>query len=316
MTKGSASGLRRRRPASTHRPTPARPPAAKAVSARQAQLEDQCVRKRVGERKPRHSSATLTSTLPLIETRRTPRALAAQSGTDRSHAAGWLQNGRLSRFMASKVTILVNPVANPRTDDCPLMTDFIDAEGFRANVGIVLIRDDRQVLLGGRTGGRGWQFRRAACGENETPEQALYRELQEGDRFGARRRRNAGVDAELAALSAAAAICPAQYRPALHRPEAALVPVAADLLEEPRALRCDQEPVRKLALGRLLDAGSRGHLLQARRLRARSMSWRERLSTGSAGVAGVVGAGENLRNIANRRKRMAEGPRWSGVRTA
>jgi len=35
------------------------------------------------------------------------------------------------------------------------MTDFIDAEGFRANVGIVLMRDDRQVLLGGRTGGRG-----------------------------------------------------------------------------------------------------------------------------------------------------------------
>jgi 8-oxo-dGTP pyrophosphatase MutT (NUDIX family) len=47
-------------------------------------------------------------------------------------------------------------VANRRR--LTLMTDFIDAEGFRANVGIVLIRDDRQVLLGGRTGGRGWQF--------------------------------------------------------------------------------------------------------------------------------------------------------------
>jgi putative (di)nucleoside polyphosphate hydrolase len=81
--------------------------------------------------------------------------------------------------MASKVTILVNPVANPRTDDCPLMTDFIDAEGFRANVGIVLIRDDRQVLLGGRTGGRGWQFPQGGVRRNETPEQALYRELQE-----------------------------------------------------------------------------------------------------------------------------------------
>jgi putative (di)nucleoside polyphosphate hydrolase len=59
------------------------------------------------------------------------------------------------------------------------MTDFIDAEGFRANVGIVLIRDDRQVLLGGRTGGRGWQFPQGGVRRNETPEEALYRELQE-----------------------------------------------------------------------------------------------------------------------------------------
>ena len=59
------------------------------------------------------------------------------------------------------------------------MTDFIDAEGFRANVGIVLIRDDRQVLLGGRTGGRGWQFPQGGVRRNESPEQALYRELHE-----------------------------------------------------------------------------------------------------------------------------------------
>jgi putative (di)nucleoside polyphosphate hydrolase len=59
------------------------------------------------------------------------------------------------------------------------MTDFIDAEGFRANVGIVLMRDDRQVLLGGRTGGRGWQFPQGGVQRNESPEQALYRELQE-----------------------------------------------------------------------------------------------------------------------------------------
>ena len=59
------------------------------------------------------------------------------------------------------------------------MTDFIDAEGFRANVGIVLIRDDRQVLLGGRTGERGWQFPQDGVRRNESPEQVLYRELQE-----------------------------------------------------------------------------------------------------------------------------------------
>ena len=38
------------------------------------------------------------------------------------------------------------------------MSDWIDAEGFRANVGILLMRDNGEVFLGQRTGGRGWQF--------------------------------------------------------------------------------------------------------------------------------------------------------------
>ena len=59
------------------------------------------------------------------------------------------------------------------------MTDSIDPEGFRANVGIVLIRDDRQVFLGGRTGGRGWQFPQGGVRRDESPEQALFRELKE-----------------------------------------------------------------------------------------------------------------------------------------
>jgi putative (di)nucleoside polyphosphate hydrolase len=58
-------------------------------------------------------------------------------------------------------------------------TDLIDADGFRANVGIVLIRDDRQVFLGERVGGRGWQFPQGGIRWNERPEEALYRELQE-----------------------------------------------------------------------------------------------------------------------------------------
>lgn len=59
------------------------------------------------------------------------------------------------------------------------MTDTIDADGFRANVGIVLIRDDRQVFLGGRAGGRGWQFPQGGVRQGESPEEALYRELKE-----------------------------------------------------------------------------------------------------------------------------------------
>jgi putative (di)nucleoside polyphosphate hydrolase len=59
------------------------------------------------------------------------------------------------------------------------MTDLIDAQGFRANVGIVLIRDSGDVFLGGRRDGRGWQFPQGGVREDESPEQALYRELRE-----------------------------------------------------------------------------------------------------------------------------------------
>ena len=58
------------------------------------------------------------------------------------------------------------------------MTDLIDADGFRANVGIVLMRHD-DVFLGRRTGGRGWQFPQGGVRRGESLEQALYRELEE-----------------------------------------------------------------------------------------------------------------------------------------
>jgi putative (di)nucleoside polyphosphate hydrolase len=59
------------------------------------------------------------------------------------------------------------------------MTDFIDAQGFRANVGIVLIRDGGEVFLGSRSDGRGWQFPQGGVRRNESPEEALFRELNE-----------------------------------------------------------------------------------------------------------------------------------------
>ncbi len=60
------------------------------------------------------------------------------------------------------------------------MSDLIDSEGFRANVGIVLMRGSGEVFLGRRTGGgRGWQFPQGGMGEGEDPEQALFRELHE-----------------------------------------------------------------------------------------------------------------------------------------
>lgn len=59
------------------------------------------------------------------------------------------------------------------------MVDWIDSRGYRANVGIVLMRADRQLFLGRRTGGRGWQFPQGGIRRGEAPEAALYRELQE-----------------------------------------------------------------------------------------------------------------------------------------
>ena len=58
------------------------------------------------------------------------------------------------------------------------MSDVIDPDGFRANVGIVLMLGPN-VFLGRRTGGRGWQFPQGGMREGETPEEAVYRELAE-----------------------------------------------------------------------------------------------------------------------------------------
>jgi putative (di)nucleoside polyphosphate hydrolase len=59
------------------------------------------------------------------------------------------------------------------------MGDVIDRDGFRANVGIVLMDDAGRLFLGRRSGGRGWQFPQGGMRRGETPEQALFRELHE-----------------------------------------------------------------------------------------------------------------------------------------
>ena len=63
-------------------------------------------------------------------------------------------------------------------DSDSFMSDVIDSDGFRSNVGIVLMHRE-QVFLGRRTGGRGWQFPQGGVRAGEAPEQALYRELDE-----------------------------------------------------------------------------------------------------------------------------------------
>lgn len=55
----------------------------------------------------------------------------------------------------------------------------IDLDGYRANVGIILSNREGQLLWARRIGEQAWQFPQGGIRENESPEQAMYRELRE-----------------------------------------------------------------------------------------------------------------------------------------
>ena len=55
----------------------------------------------------------------------------------------------------------------------------IDSQGYRANVGIILCNREGRLLWARRLGQDSWQFPQGGIKHNESPEQALYRELHE-----------------------------------------------------------------------------------------------------------------------------------------
>jgi putative (di)nucleoside polyphosphate hydrolase len=55
----------------------------------------------------------------------------------------------------------------------------IDPDGYRPNVGIVLLKEDGRVFWARRVGRDGWQFPQGGMRSDETPIEAMYRELEE-----------------------------------------------------------------------------------------------------------------------------------------
>ncbi len=57
--------------------------------------------------------------------------------------------------------------------------NMIDEDGYRPNVGIILCNREGQLLWARRAGQDAWQFPQGGIEAHESPEQALYRELEE-----------------------------------------------------------------------------------------------------------------------------------------
>jgi putative (di)nucleoside polyphosphate hydrolase len=55
----------------------------------------------------------------------------------------------------------------------------LDREGFRPNVGIILLNGRNQVFWGKRIHTHSWQFPQGGINYGESPEQAMFRELEE-----------------------------------------------------------------------------------------------------------------------------------------
>jgi len=61
----------------------------------------------------------------------------------------------------------------------------IDPDGYRPNVGIVLMREDGRLFWARRVNRDGWQFPQGGMNTDETPLEAMFRELREETGLGA-----------------------------------------------------------------------------------------------------------------------------------
>ena len=150
------------------------------------------------------------------------------------------------------------------------MSDVIDNEGFRANVGIVLMRGDGSVFLGRRARGGGWQFPQGGMQTGEAPEQSLYRELHEeigltAQRRGtARRHRSGWMRYRLPSRY----VRRDQLPLCIGQKQRWFLLRLRDGRRELRLHRDQRAGVRPVALVGLVGTGARGDLLQASGVRA------------------------------------------------
>ncbi|MCE3004361.1 MAG: NUDIX domain-containing protein, partial [Xanthomonadaceae bacterium] len=66
----------------------------------------------------------------------------------------------------------------------------IDPDGYRPNVGIIIAREGGELFWGRRINRDGWQFPQGGMRSDETPLEAMYRELQEETGLGGYRKFN------------------------------------------------------------------------------------------------------------------------------
>src|SRR5690606_20343687 len=59
------------------------------------------------------------------------------------------------------------------------LTDVIDPDGFRPNVGLIIFNDDGKLLWAKRVGQDAWQCPQGGIRRDERPERAALRELRE-----------------------------------------------------------------------------------------------------------------------------------------
>jgi hypothetical protein len=117
----------------------------------------------------------------------------------------------------------------------------LDRDGFRPNVGIILLNQKNQVFWGKRIRTHSWQFPQGGIDRGETPEQAMFRELHE----------EVGLQPEHVRLSPAPATgcatrcltgISAAMRAALQGPEADLVSAATARHDWDLNLRATNHP--------------------------------------------------------------------------
>lgn len=60
-----------------------------------------------------------------------------------------------------------------------MVAPLIDEQGYRSNVGIIIVNGKRQLFWAKRIGQDGWQFPQGGMHEGETVEETLFRELKE-----------------------------------------------------------------------------------------------------------------------------------------